>query len=1021
MSHNAKLREALSAGGTGSGFKGKHAHPGSHGGDGVLTLSGQNSNYVVADSEDSDVLAQVYDPDSGHESEDDSYCSESASESESEGDSSVSVDSDDPPRGYERSRGVDLSDHEDVRENGNGGNHSTHDDSTPRCARPTIVDAIACSSSSYMDDAVTKSHDPHTLYGSFTWKVPNFRDVSKRELKSSAFSVGPYKWYILVYPNGCDVSNHLSLFLCVADYDKLLPGWSHFAQFTIAVVNKDPKKSKYSDTLHRFCKKEHDWGWKKFMELGKMADGFVDKDTLTIKVQVQVIKDRQTAPFRTLDSHYRRELIRVYLSNIEGIVRRFVEGKKQFVETLLSKGLTKYWEDLKVEEKKKLSFTQAAPLFKLFNKKFFNEKEVTSTLMMDAAYCGMKVLDLHYTKSTGTSKGKDESEEPESFKAYLKDLKCNIVLDSSKNIFLFENDALEELQKFVQNPSRLYPFEDRSNDGASSAKADNGKEIDLPRDIAERDELKLVDLARHILEVFAISHIAEHNIEKAWTEAEVIRRQEELIREEEEATKGEAERLAAKAEAERERRARKKERQRAKKEAERAKKEALEAEKAREEAKKRADQERKRQEAEEKRQQEEAKREAERQKQLEQKQAATVKKSANVSKPNVNIFEADSKKIATSGESTHGDSESLDESCSALTSARSDHSSLKGSKSKPATLQNTPRDGAIERELEAEKASSQNATSVSLIKMKQLLQSRDEEILVLQAKVKSLEEELERSQARIASLVSSGSTPTTPQRNTNKGIAPEDLGSIPTHHNSSPVAKQAIPQYVSGRANLSQMSGVGNPSEAILASALTRGNLKEGIQSKQPDIAQLPQVAGVVNYSRLGSQSSNSTRQSSLPSSTALPQGQQSLNPTSQYSSLSRNLSVYSKSEAPMPNKGPMSYRQYQPSQLQSGSQILPDRQNPRGDVPGTNINLNSSRAPVMSSMNGMTKLDAENRNSRYVQNPNGLGIAGGPQNAFTQQLHTDSAQQKAQIGNIGEASGLDDFAHLGLITDLLE
>ena len=88
--------------------------------------------------------------------------------------------------------------------------------------------------------------------------------------------------YILVYPQGCDVCNHLSLFLCVADYDKLLPGaqlfldqngvklsgkgqttvltlwetnmlrttgWSHFAQFTIAVVNKDPKKSKYSGVV----------------------------------------------------------------------------------------------------------------------------------------------------------------------------------------------------------------------------------------------------------------------------------------------------------------------------------------------------------------------------------------------------------------------------------------------------------------------------------------------------------------------------------------------------------------------------------------------------------------------------------------------------------------------------------------------------------------------------------------------------------------------------------------------------
>ena len=32
--------------------------------------------------------------------------------------------------------------------------------------------------------------------------------------------------YILVYPQGCDVCNHLSLFLCVADYDKLLPGTS---------------------------------------------------------------------------------------------------------------------------------------------------------------------------------------------------------------------------------------------------------------------------------------------------------------------------------------------------------------------------------------------------------------------------------------------------------------------------------------------------------------------------------------------------------------------------------------------------------------------------------------------------------------------------------------------------------------------------------------------------------------------------------------------------------------------------
>ena len=46
----------------------------------------------------------------------------------------------------------------------------------------------------------------------------------------------PARRYLLVYPHGCDVANHLSLFLCVADYDKLLPGWGHFAQVGAAPV-----------------------------------------------------------------------------------------------------------------------------------------------------------------------------------------------------------------------------------------------------------------------------------------------------------------------------------------------------------------------------------------------------------------------------------------------------------------------------------------------------------------------------------------------------------------------------------------------------------------------------------------------------------------------------------------------------------------------------------------------------------------------------------------------------------------
>ncbi|KAK4428902.1 TNF receptor-associated factor1b, partial [Sesamum alatum] len=56
---------------------------------------------------------------------------------------------------------------------------------------------------------------PSELYGTYTWKIDKFSQINKRELRSNAFEVGGYKWCILIYPQDCDVCNHLSLFLCV--------------------------------------------------------------------------------------------------------------------------------------------------------------------------------------------------------------------------------------------------------------------------------------------------------------------------------------------------------------------------------------------------------------------------------------------------------------------------------------------------------------------------------------------------------------------------------------------------------------------------------------------------------------------------------------------------------------------------------------------------------------------------------------------------------------------------------------
>ncbi|XP_074281820.1 TNF receptor-associated factor homolog 1a-like [Silene latifolia] len=359
---------------------------------------------------------------------------------------------------------------------------------------------------------------PAELYGKYTWKIEKFSQITKRELRSNAFEVGGYKWYILIYPQGCDVCNHLSLFLCVANHDKLLPGWSHFAQFTIAVVNKDPKKSKYSDTLHRFWKKEHDWGWKKFMELSKVSDGFVDADTLIIKAQVQVIREKADRPFRCLDCQYRRELVRVYLTNVEQICRRFVEERRGKLEKLIEdkarwSSFRAFWLGMDQNTRRRMSREKKDTILKVVVKHFFVEKEVTSTLVMDSLYSGLKALEGQSMKGTAKLLEGEEMPLP--------------IIQTEKDTFVLVDDVLLLLEKAAMEP--LPPKDDK---GPQNRTKDGGSGEYFTKDSIERDEKRLTELGRRTVEIFVLAHIFSNKIEVAYQEAVALRRQEELIREE---------------------------------------------------------------------------------------------------------------------------------------------------------------------------------------------------------------------------------------------------------------------------------------------------------------------------------------------------------------------------------------------------------------------------------------------------------------------------------------------------------
>lgn len=396
------------------------------------------------------------------------------------------------------------------------------------------------------DDDDDPGPRPTDLYGKFTWKIEKFSEISKRELRSNVFEVGGYRWYILVYPQGCDVCNHLSLFLCVSDYDKLLPGWSHFAQFTIAVVNKDPKKSKYSDTLHRFCKKEHDWGWKKFMELSKVSDGFIVADILVIKAQVQVIRENSHRPFRCLDCQYRRELVRVYLTNVEGICRRFVEEKREKLGKLIEdngrwSSFRAFWSAMEENVRQRLSREKTDVILKAIVKRFFNEKEVTSTLVMDALYSGCKAL--NYRSRNKKEKRNSVEVDSTSFQ----------VVWVEKDTFVLSDDVLTLLEKAATEP--LPPF--KEDKGPQNRTKDCSGD-DFAKDNVERDERRLTELGKRTIEIFVLAHLFSNHVEVAYREAIALKMQEELILEEEAAGQAEIEFRAKREAAEKEKRSKKK-------------------------------------------------------------------------------------------------------------------------------------------------------------------------------------------------------------------------------------------------------------------------------------------------------------------------------------------------------------------------------------------------------------------------------------------------------------------------------
>ena len=252
-----------------------------------------------------------------------------------------------------------------------------------------------------------------------------------------------------------------------------------------------------------------------------MYDGFVDtSDNLIIKAQVQVIREKADRPFRCLDCQYRRELVRVYLTNVEQICRRFVEERRGKLGKLIEDkarwlSFCTFWREIDQASRCRMSQEKTDVILKVVVKHFFIEKEVTSTLVMDSLYSGLKALEGHTPSKKGTAKLLDVEELPAP------------IVRVEKDMFVLVDDVLLLLER-----AAIEPLPPKDEKGPQNRTKDGNTGEDFNKDSIERDERRLTELGRRTLEIFVLAHIFSNKIEVSYQEAVALKRQEELIREE---------------------------------------------------------------------------------------------------------------------------------------------------------------------------------------------------------------------------------------------------------------------------------------------------------------------------------------------------------------------------------------------------------------------------------------------------------------------------------------------------------
>ncbi|CAL8991023.1 unnamed protein product [Prunus brigantina] len=126
------------------------------------------------------------------------------------------------------------------------------------------------------------------------WKIQSFSKLKSQCLLSELFTAGGQKWNIELYPkgDGDGENTHVSVYLSLANPEKLSPGSQLLTECTLRIVNQLDRKDKSRKLNHAwFSASSSSGGWSCFIKLDSFTmldNGYLVNNTCLVEAEVTV-------------------------------------------------------------------------------------------------------------------------------------------------------------------------------------------------------------------------------------------------------------------------------------------------------------------------------------------------------------------------------------------------------------------------------------------------------------------------------------------------------------------------------------------------------------------------------------------------------------------------------------------------------------------------------------------------------------------------------------------------------------